>query len=163
MTPALSRMLGDLLAVARQTLQVEALEGRRPVRDVPVPALVDDSAGLQAICVSTHSRALARARGRTGAALTLIPAQSARFYREVKMIPAVVGVALRSSQLPRHDGREPAGLGAAESGHRPTGVAATATAPIAGVVLSVCARARASRTCSRRPGRVRAPAGARAR
>ena len=41
----------------------------------------------------------ARADVVTGAALTLDPAQSARFYRAVKTIPAVAGVALRDIAL----------------------------------------------------------------
>ena len=45
----LSTMLGRILDVAPgDVLQVEVLEGARPVRDVPVVALVDDSVGLQA-------------------------------------------------------------------------------------------------------------------
>jgi putative ABC transport system permease protein len=45
----LSKMLGDLLGVtAGDTLQVEVLEGRRPVRRVVVAGLVEDSLGLQA-------------------------------------------------------------------------------------------------------------------
>ena len=97
----LSSMLGDLLGVAPgQTLQVEVLEGRRPVRDVQVAALVDDSVGLQAYMrIDALRRLLREGDVVTGAALTLDPAQTARFYREVKMIPAVAGVALRDVAL----------------------------------------------------------------
>jgi putative ABC transport system permease protein len=97
----LSKMLGDLLGVAAgQTLQVEVLEGERPVRDVQVAALVDDSMGLQAYMrVDALRRMLREGEVVTGAALTLDPAQTDRFYREVKQIPAVAGVALRAVAL----------------------------------------------------------------
>jgi putative ABC transport system permease protein len=97
----LSKMLGDLLGVAPgQTLQLEVLEGERPVRDVQVAALVDDSMGLQAYMrIDVLRRMLREGEVVTGAALTLDPAQTDRFYREVKLIPAVAGVALRAVAL----------------------------------------------------------------
>ena len=97
----LSKMLGGLLGVAPgQTLQVEVLEGTRPVRDVPVAALVDDSMGLQAYMrIDALRRLLREGEVVTGATLTLDPAQTGRFYREVKLVPAVAGVALRAVAL----------------------------------------------------------------
>ena len=97
----LSRMLGDRLGVAAgDTVQVEVLEGTRPVRDVQVADLVDDSMGLQAYMRIDALRRLLREGGVvTGATLTLDPAQTARFYRDVKLIPAVAGVALRAVAL----------------------------------------------------------------
>lgn len=97
----LSRMLGDRLGVAAgDTVQVEVLEGKRPVRDVQVADLVDDSMGLQAYMRIDALRRLLREGGVvTGATLTLDPAQTARFYRDVKLIPAVAGVALRAVAL----------------------------------------------------------------
>ena len=81
----LSQMLGEILGVvAGRPVRVEVLEGRRPVRDVPVAALVDDSMGLQAYM--RHRRpAAADARRRTvitGAAVTLDPAATDRFYAD---------------------------------------------------------------------------------
>ena len=65
-----------------------------------VAALVDDSVGLQAYMRIDALRHLMREGAVvTGAALTLDPAQRAQFYREVKMIPAVAGVALREVAL----------------------------------------------------------------
>jgi putative ABC transport system permease protein len=97
----LSKMLGGLLGVsAGQVLQVEVLEGKRPVRDVQVAALVDDSIGLQAYMrIDALRRLLREGEVVTGAALTLDPAQTGRFYREVKLIPAVAGVGLRAVAL----------------------------------------------------------------
>jgi putative ABC transport system permease protein len=97
----LSKMLGDRLGVAPgDALQVEVLEGRRPVRRVIVAGLVDDSLGLQAHMRLDAVRRLLREDYTVSAvALTVDPAARDRFYAEVKMMPAVAGVALREATL----------------------------------------------------------------
>ena len=78
----LSKMLGNILGVEPgDLLQVEVLEGRRPVRDVPVAALVDDSLGLQAYMrIDALQRMLHEGSTLSGAALTLDPGAVDRFY-----------------------------------------------------------------------------------
>ena len=97
----LSKMLGDLLGVATgDVLRVEVLEGRRPTLDIPIAALVDDSIGLQAYMrIDALRHAMHEGDVVTGAALTLDPAATQRFYRDVKLTPAVAGVALREVAL----------------------------------------------------------------
>lgn len=97
----LSTVLGEILDVsAGETVKVEVLEGARPVYDVPVAALVDDSTGLQAYMHVDAVRRLLREGGVvTGASVTLDPAQVDRFYAAVKLVPAVAGVALREAML----------------------------------------------------------------
>jgi putative ABC transport system permease protein len=97
----LSRMLGNILDLeAGGTLQVEVLEGRRPVRDLPVAALVDDSLGLQAYMrIDALQRMLREGPTLSGAALTLDPGSVDRFYATVKLVPAVAGVAMRDVAL----------------------------------------------------------------
>jgi putative ABC transport system permease protein len=97
----LSKMLGDLLGVTvGDRLRVDVLEGRRPMLDVPVAALVDDSVGLQAYMrLEALHELLGEGDVVTGAVLTLDPAATDRFYREVKLTPAVAGVALREAAL----------------------------------------------------------------
>jgi putative ABC transport system permease protein len=97
----MSRLLGDILGVgAGDRLQVEVLEGRRPVRTVTVAALVDDSMGLQAYMNIDALRRLLREGGvLSGAAMTVDPAEISRFYAEVKAVPAIAGVALREVTL----------------------------------------------------------------
>lgn len=97
----MSQMLGRILGVGPgQSIQVEVLEGERPVRQVPIAALVDDSMGLQAYMQIDAVRRLMR-EGRTvsGAAVALDRAQAGRFYATVKRIPAVAGVSLRHVML----------------------------------------------------------------
>jgi putative ABC transport system permease protein len=97
----MSQLLGDILGVgAGDRLQVEVLEGRRPVRTVTVAALVDDSMGLQAYMNIDALRRMLREGGvLSGAAMTVDPAAIGRFYAEVKAIPAIAGVALREITL----------------------------------------------------------------
>ncbi len=97
----LSQMLGTLLGIAPgDSVRVEVQEGRRPAFDIPVAALVDDSVGLQAYMrIDALRRRLGEGEVVTGAALTLDPDKTARFYRTVKATPAVAGVALREVAL----------------------------------------------------------------
>jgi putative ABC transport system permease protein len=93
----LSQMLGDVLAVRPgQSLQVEVLEGRRPTREVPVVALVDDSLGLQAYMrVEALRRMLREDDTVSSIALTMDSAARESFYAAVKAMPAIAGVAMR--------------------------------------------------------------------
>jgi putative ABC transport system permease protein len=97
----LSQMLGDVLDVRPgDTVQVEVLEGRRPVREVIVADLVDDDLGLQAYMqVASLRRLLREGSTVSTVALTIDPAAYERFYAAVKAMPAVAGVAMRDRAL----------------------------------------------------------------
>jgi putative ABC transport system permease protein len=94
-------MLGQILGVTPgDPVQVEVLEGTRPVRRVPVVGLVDDSMGLQAyMAIAAVHRMMREGDVLSGAALTLDPAAVDRFYRTIKGVPAVAAVALRQVML----------------------------------------------------------------
>jgi putative ABC transport system permease protein len=94
-------MLASILdVVPGSTVRVEALEGRRPEADIVVTALVDDSVGLQAYMHIDALRAFMR-EGRTvsGVSMTVDPAELDKLYAELKLVPAVAGVALRELTL----------------------------------------------------------------
>ena len=97
----LSAILGRILGVTPgQSVQVEVLEGRRPVRDMPVAALVDDTIGLQAYMrLDAVQRLLRESATLSGAAVTLDASAMGRFYATVKAVPAVAGIALKSVAL----------------------------------------------------------------
>jgi putative ABC transport system permease protein len=82
---------GDLLVV-------EALEGRRPVRAVPLVALAEDFTGIAAYM---DRRAINRFLGEgdviTGASITLDRAQRADFLRALKEIPRVSWIAIKET------------------------------------------------------------------
>ena len=97
----LSSMLARILSVSTgDSIQVEVLEGRRLVREVPIAALVDDSMGLQAYMeIDALRRLLHEGAVITGASVTIDPAARARFYADVKALPAVAGVSLTAVML----------------------------------------------------------------
>jgi putative ABC transport system permease protein len=97
----LSAMLGRILHVSPgDSVQVEVLEGRRFVRQVPLASVVDDSVGLQAYMRIDALRGLLHEGGVvTGAAVTVDPAAIERFYAAVKILPAIAGVALTAVTL----------------------------------------------------------------
>jgi putative ABC transport system permease protein len=94
-------MLGERLGVeAGDAVQVEVLEGERPVRVMPVAELVDDNFGLQAYMRIDRLHALLREGPTlTGAAVTLDRSRVDDFYAAVKATPAVAGVALKDVVL----------------------------------------------------------------
>jgi putative ABC transport system permease protein len=97
----LSRVLGDALGVVPgDEVQVEVLEGRRPVRQVPVAMLVDDMFGLQAYMrIDELGRLLREHDTISAVSVTVDPAARDRFYAEVKVVPAIAGVTLREATL----------------------------------------------------------------
>ena len=97
----LSKMLGNILGVQPGDLiTVEVLEGSRPVREMTVAGLVDDTLGLQAyLRLDAVHRLLREGETITGAAVTIDPAVVRQFYSDVKTMPAVAGVALRETTI----------------------------------------------------------------
>ena len=97
----LSRKLGQILDVgAGGTVSVEFLEGRRMVREVPVAGLVDDLIGLGAwIDAAALARLLEEDATVSGALLRVRQDRAPELYAELKRMPAVAGVAVRSAML----------------------------------------------------------------
>jgi putative ABC transport system permease protein len=97
----ISTMLGEILgARTGDVVQVEVLEGRRPTFAVPVAGLVDDALGLQSYMhIDAVRRLLREGPSISGAFVTLDPAARDAFYADVKLMPAVAGVALREVTL----------------------------------------------------------------
>jgi putative ABC transport system permease protein len=97
----LSKVLAEILgASVGDTVRVEVLEGRRPVREVRVAATVDDALGLQAYMrLDALHRMLREGDVVSGTSLTIDEAQRAHFYAAVKAMPAIAGVAMRDEAL----------------------------------------------------------------
>ncbi len=103
--PASGLLLSALLATALDVrpgefVQVEVLEGRRPVRHVPVAGTVDDAMGLQAYMEIEALRALV-GEGDTvsGAYLRVDSAETNALHARVKALPLVAGVGLKDAVL----------------------------------------------------------------
>jgi putative ABC transport system permease protein len=97
----LSRILGDILGVGvGEHVVVEVLEGARPVRSVPVAALVDDALGLGAWMErGALHRFLREGETLSGAHLLVDPAHEDALYRRLKSLPAVGGVSVTKAAL----------------------------------------------------------------
>ncbi|HUU34632.1 MAG TPA: FtsX-like permease family protein, partial [Vicinamibacterales bacterium] len=97
----LSALLGEILHVAPgDAVQVEVLEGARPIRRLAIAGLVDDTLGMQAyLHVDVLRRLLAEGQTLSGAHVTVDPRELAAFHARVKATPAVAGVALREVTL----------------------------------------------------------------
>jgi putative ABC transport system permease protein len=96
-----SRRLAEVLDVAPgDEVVVEVLEGRRPVRRLPVVALVDDTLGLAAYMNLEALHRLMRESGVvTGVALRIDQAAEAELAARLKAMPAVAGVAFKRTVL----------------------------------------------------------------
>jgi putative ABC transport system permease protein len=97
----LTTKLAELLGVeVGQTLELEVLEGERPVRSVPVVGLVDELVGLAAYMDRyALSALLGEAPSLSGAYLRVEAPDRPSLYRQLKQMPAVVSVAQRQTAL----------------------------------------------------------------
>lgn len=94
-----SAKLAEVLgAQVGDELIVEALEGRRPTRAVPLVALADDFTGIAAYMERTAiNRFLGEGDVVSGASITLDAARRPEFLRELKGIPRVSSVAVKET------------------------------------------------------------------
>lgn len=95
---ALSRALAERLGVGVDGwVTAEILEGRRPVLNLPVTAIVETYIGAPAwMEIGALRRALKEGPAVNGAALLVDPAREAAFHAALKETPAVAGVVLKS-------------------------------------------------------------------
>ncbi|MGF1621464.1 MAG: FtsX-like permease family protein [Rhodomicrobiaceae bacterium] len=94
----LAKGLADILHIkAGETLTIDVREGRRPELRVPVVGIAETLLGSPAYMeMGALNRAL-REQGRvSGAYLRIDDARSSAIYREIKDMPVVAGVSLRS-------------------------------------------------------------------
>jgi putative ABC transport system permease protein len=97
----LGTALAKVLGVAPgEQITVEIQEGARPVRQVPVVALVDELIGLSAYMDGAAlNRLMEEGRTVSGAFLAIDPLAAPRLYDLLKHTPAVSGVAVRETML----------------------------------------------------------------
>jgi putative ABC transport system permease protein len=97
----LSRMLGQILDVGPgDRLRVEVLEGVRPVADLPVGGLVDDTMGLSVYMeLDALHRLVREADTLSGAVLQIDPSTETVLSSELKRLPAVAGAGFKRAIL----------------------------------------------------------------
>ena len=95
----LTKKLGEILGVEPgDTLRVEVLEGQRQTRTVTVTGLVDELIGLSAYMdLDAVSRLLGEDGAVSGALLRLDGKALPELWAELKTMPAVAGVGIRSA------------------------------------------------------------------
>ena len=97
----LSAKLAEVLGVsAGDTLQVEVLEGRRPLRTINVAATVDEYMGTSVYMQNSALRRFLREGPAMSGAVILTDKGSARdMYRRLKATPAVAGVSSKRAAI----------------------------------------------------------------
>jgi putative ABC transport system permease protein len=97
----LSTVLAKKLGVVRgDRVLVEALQGRRYTREVPVTALVEEYIGAPAYMqLQALNRLMGEGDLRSGAYLQIDSAKADRLYRQLKDTPGVAGVSLQTAAL----------------------------------------------------------------
>jgi putative ABC transport system permease protein len=101
----LTDRLAQLLRVRPgDTLVIEVLEGKRPVREVKVAGLVNELIGTTAYMdLGALDRLLREAGTYSGAFLAIDPRFEDTLYAKLKRMPGVAGVAVRASSLESFD------------------------------------------------------------
>jgi putative ABC transport system permease protein len=97
----ISQKLAEVLRIkAGDTLRVEVLQDKRPVVDVPVIALLDDIAGLNAYMnIDALNRLMREGPRASGALLTADPLLRPAIYRALKETPRVASVTVKQAAL----------------------------------------------------------------
>ena len=97
----LSSKLAEVLGVGRgDRVLVEAMEGRRPVREIAVAAVVEEFIGTSAYMdLGTLNRFMNDPQMASLAYLQVDPLFEAELYRKLKNAPAVAGVTLEAAEV----------------------------------------------------------------
>lgn len=97
----LSKILGDVLGVTPgDTVTIEVLEGIRPVRQVEVAGLVDDTMGLAMYMdLDAVHRLMREGDVASGALLLIDPARQVELSRALKLLPVVAGAGFKRAVL----------------------------------------------------------------
>jgi len=97
----ISRKLGDILGVGvGDTVQVEVLEGKRPVRQVEIAGALQDFAGVSAYMdIDALSRLMREGHMVTGAHMLVDPLEEQPLYSHLKEVPQVAGVTIKQHAI----------------------------------------------------------------
>jgi putative ABC transport system permease protein len=97
----LSAKLAEVLSVGLgDRVRVEVLEGRRPIRELPVAGLVDDFSGIAAyMSIEAANRLMDEGDTISGAFLAVDPDLNLSLFRRLKETPRVAGVTIKRAAL----------------------------------------------------------------
>jgi putative ABC transport system permease protein len=97
----LSRKLAEVLHVAAgDKIQVEVLQDKRPVVEVPIVALLEDISGLNAYMqIDALNRLMREGPRSSGALMTVDPLYLPAIYRQLKDTPQIASVTVKQSSV----------------------------------------------------------------
>ncbi len=97
----LSQKLADLLHVGRgDELVIEVMEGKRPVREIPVSGVYEEFIGTSAVMsLDALNQMMGEAPSISGIHATIDSREQAKLYATLKNIPVVSAVLLREASL----------------------------------------------------------------
>ncbi len=97
----ISRKLGDILDIkVGDMVQVEVLEGKRPVKEIPVVGSLQDFSGVSAYMnIDAVHRLLREGPVITGANLIVDAQQQDQLFRDLKAVPAFAGVTMKEHAI----------------------------------------------------------------
>lgn len=97
----ISRKLGDILGVrVGDTVRVEVLEGKRPVRQVAIAGALQDFTGVSAYMdIEALGRLMREGPVMNGAHLLVDPLHEQQLYSQLKKVPQVAGVTIKQHAI----------------------------------------------------------------
>lgn len=97
----MSTTLADILGVVPgQTLRVEVLEGKRPVRNILVAGTIDEMLGTNAYMgIHALNRMMQEDHSISGALLQVDASKEHNLYQKLKQLPAVAAVSIKAAAL----------------------------------------------------------------
>ena len=97
----ISRKLGDVLNLkVGEKVQVEVLQGKRPVKEVPIVGALQDFSGVSAYMnIDALARLLREGPTITGANMIVDAKYTDELYRDLKLVPAIAGVTIKEHAI----------------------------------------------------------------
>jgi putative ABC transport system permease protein len=97
----ISRKLGDVLNLkVGDLVQVEVLQGKRPVKEIPIVGSLEDFSGVSAYMnIDALAKLLREGPTITGANMLVDAKYTDELYRDLKLVPAVAGVTIKEHAI----------------------------------------------------------------
>lgn len=97
----ISRKLAEVLDVkVGQSLRVEVLQGKRPIKDVPVVGSIEDFSGVSAYMnIDALARLLREGPTVTGVNMLVDAQHRDELYHDLKLVPAIAGITIKEHAI----------------------------------------------------------------
>ena len=97
----ISRKLGDILDLrVGDKVQVEVLQGKRPVREIPIVGSLQDFSGVSAYMnIDALAQLLREGPTMTGANMIVDAKYTDQLYHDLKLVPAIAGITIKEHAI----------------------------------------------------------------